>query len=379
MVRRRGWTAPPAAVLAPLVVLALSACSRGEAAGGAAVAAPELAVQGWTLEPAARVGGVNAGEQEQLYTVTSVAEDAQGRFFVANFGDKRILVFDSAGTYLRTIGRGGRGPGEFTAPRALAPVGEDGLLVLDLVPGRISRFRRSDGQHLADAKLPDAAGIPVDLRATAAGTTVVEFRPRPQTGVQAPAFLARVDTATGAVDRAGAVTLDTVARARVNGKTEKGKMSVTIDVPFAPRPVWAVQEDGAVLYGTGARFEVSRALGGKTETAFRGTGEPRPVTARDRDGFFSDPNAEQFRGEVVFPRTHPFYSGMFTDPDGTVWLRVAAERGERWEVRDAAGTVRGTFTLPEGSRLVHASRGSIYVLSKDDDDVETLSRYRLRR
>lgn len=374
MVRRRGWRAAPVAA-----ALALAACSRGEAADGAPVQAPALAVQGWSLEPAARVGGPDAGEQEQLYTVTSVAEDAQGRFYVANFGDKRILVFDSAGTYLRTIGRGGRGPGEFTAPRALAAVGDDGLLVLDLVPGRISRFRRSDGQHVADARLADEAGIPVDMRATPAGATVVEFRPRPQSGVQAPAYLARVDTATGAVDRAGAVTLDTVARARVNGKTEKGKMSVTIDVPFAPRPVWAVQEDGAVLYGTGARFEVNRAAGGKVETAFRGTGEPRAVTARDRDGFFADPNAEQFRGEVVFPRTHPFYSAMHTDAAGTVWLRVVAERGERWEVRDAAGTVRGTFALPEGSRLVHASRGSVYVLTKDADDVETLHRYRVRR
>jgi hypothetical protein len=362
-----------------VAVLALAACSRGEAADGAAAAAPALAVQGWSLEPAARVGGVDAREEEQLYTVTSVAEDAEGRFYVANFGDKRVLVFDSAGAHLRTIGRGGRGPGEFTAPRAVAPVGADGLLVLDLVPGRISRFRRSDGQHLADARLSDSAGIPVDMRATVAGHVMVEFRPRPQAGVQVPAYLARVDTATGAVYRAGAVTLDTVARVQVTGKTQRGKAAVTIDVPFAPRPVWDVQADGTVLYGTGARFEVNRAGDGAAQVAFRGTGEPREVSGRDRDGFFADPNAEQFRGKVSFPRTHPFFTAMYVDPHGTVWLRVPAERGERWEVRGADGGVQGTFTLPEGSRLVYASRGSVYLVSTDEDDVETLNRYRVRR
>jgi hypothetical protein len=372
--RRRGWTAARLAA-----VLALAACSQGEAADAAAADAPALAVQGWTLEPAALVGGPDAGEEEQLYTVTSVAEDAEGRFYVANFGDKRILVFDSAGTYLRTIGRGGRGPGEFTAPRAVAPVGDDGLLVLDLVPGRISRFRRSDGRHIADARFADDAGIPVDMRATPTGDVVVEFRPRPQTQMQVPAYLARVDTATGAVDRAGAVTLDTVARVQVTGKTEKGKTAVTIDVPFAPRPVWDVQADGAVLYGTGARFEVSRARAGAAQVAFRGTGEPRAVSGRDRDKFFEEPSAQQFKGKITFPRTHPFFTGMRTDPHGTVWLRVPVERGERWEVRDAAGAVQGTFTLPEGSWLVYASRGSVYVVSKDEDGVEALHRYRVRR
>ncbi len=43
----------------------------------------------------------------------TVAVDRRGRVFVAHYRYPEISVFDSAGTFLRTIGRAGEGPGEF--------------------------------------------------------------------------------------------------------------------------------------------------------------------------------------------------------------------------------------------------------------------------
>lgn len=374
--RRRVWTGAGLAA-----ALALAACARGEAAdGGDAPAAPRLSVAGWTLQPAARVGGAGAGEQDQLFNVTSVAEDAEGRFYVANFGDKRVLVFDSAGTYVRTIGKAGKGPGEFTALRSVAAVGADGLLVLDLVPGRIHRFRRSDGAFLGEVALAREAGMPLDMRATPSGTVMVEFRPRTQSGVQAAAFIAPVDTATGAVDRSRAVQLDTVARVQLRKEQKGSKTMFTIDVPFAPRPVWDVEGDGGLLYGTGREFVVNRARDARSAPVFRGTGQPRAVSRDDREGWFaSSEQMEQFRGKFEFPETHPFFTGLRADPHGALWVQVPAAAGERWEVRDATGAVKGTFSLPEGSRLMSVGRGAVYVLSKDAEDVETLHRLRIQR
>lgn len=362
------------------VVLALAACGRGSAMDAAAVAVPRLTVSGWTLVPSAQVGGAEAGEQEQLFKVTSVVEDAEGRFYVANVGDKRVLVFDSTGAYLRTIGRGGSGPGEFTVPRAVASIGDDGLVVLDLVPGRISRFRRSDGTFLGDVSLSDTMGMPYDLRGTAGGVVAVEFRARPRSGMQSQAYLAWLDTVTGRVKREDAVTLDTVARVQVRIEQKQGRSTATLDVPFAPRPVWDVDEDGSFLYGTGASYEVTRARGGRHSVHFRGTGEPRAVTERDRDGFFSSsPATEQFRGKVEFPRTHPYYIGLRTGPNGSLWMSIPGYAGEHWEVRDATGAMQGVLELPEGSRLMFVSPRALYVLSKDEQDVETVQRLAIRR
>jgi hypothetical protein len=364
---------------AVLALAALAACSRGEAAAAAAVAEPRLSVPGWSLEPAGQVGGADAREQEQLFMVSSVAEDADGRFYVANFGDKRVLVFDSAGTFVRAIGRGGRGPGEFTAPRSVAALGDE-LLVLDMVLGRISRFGRADGAFRGDVAFPQDAGMPAEMRTAANGSVMVEFRPRTSSGVQSPAYIAPVNATTGAVDRTVAVQLDTVPRVQLRTEKKGSKTVVTIDLPFAPRPVWDVDAGGALLYGTGARYVVNRARAAQRTPVFSGTGDPRPVSRDDREGFFAgSEQMEQFRGKVQFPERHPYYTGLRAGPDGSLWVRVPGGPGERWDVRDASGQVRGTLDLPRGSRLMSVSPGAVYVLGKDEQDVETVHRLRIRR
>lgn len=375
---RRGRTGTRTGAALALAALALAACSRGEAAD-AAVAEPQLTVAGWSLEPAARVGGAEAPGQEQLFTVSSVAEDADGRFYIANFGDKRVLVFDSAGTFVRAIGRGGRGPGEFAAPRSVAAVG-DALLVLDMALGRISRFRRADGAFLGDVAFPQDAGMPAEMRAAPNGSVMVEFRPRTNSGVQSPAYIAPVNAATGAVDRAGRVQLDTVPRVQLRSEKKGSKTVFTIDLPFAPRPVWDVDAGGALLYGTGAEYVVNRAQAAQRAPVFSGTGERRPVSRADREGFFSaSEQMEQFRDKVQFPGRHPYFTGLRAGPDGSLWVKMPGAAGERWEVRDASGRVKGALSLPQGSRLMSVSPAAVYVLSKDEQDVETVHRLRIRR
>jgi hypothetical protein len=372
---------PRIVILAGAAVVAASAgaCGRGEAAESAAPAQASTTVAGWSLQPVARVGGAEAGEQEQLFTVTSVAEDAQGSFYVANFGDKRILVFGADGTWQRSIGRAGKGPGEFTAPRTVAVAGADGLFVLDPPAGRLSRFRRSDGTYLGSVALSSTAGLPIDMRVTPEGTVAVEFRPRASTGVNTPPYIARVDTLTGAIDAAH-VQLDTVARFQLREERGGRKTVRSMDVPFTPRPSWALERGGAVLYGTGAQFLVSRAQGAASAPAFRGEGEPVPVTGADRKRYFSEPaRASLARNKsFVFPRTKPFFTDLRVDPDGRVWLNVpAAHAGERWQVREPSGPLLGEVTLPEGQRLMGLGRDAMYVLSRDESDVETVQRLRI--
>jgi hypothetical protein len=365
-----------------LLAAAASACGRGAAAEPAGPAQATVTVAGWSLQPSARVGGPDATEQEQLFTVTSVAEDPEGRFYVANYGDKRILVFDSTGAWQRTIGRGGKGPGEFTAPRAVAMAGTDGLYVLDPGNGRLSRFRRSDGAFLGDAALPDNAGLAADMRVAPEGGAAVEFRPRPSSGVNTPAYIARVDTLTGAVDMAGALRLDSVPRFQLRDK-KGGRTTVrTMDVPFSPRPVWALERGGGVLFGTGAQFVVSRARGAERREAFRGQGEAQPVTRADRDRYFSEPARAALRDndDFVLPATKPFYTDLKVDPDGRIWINVpAAHAGERWQVRDPDGSVLGEVSLPARQRLMSVGRTALYVVARDETDVETLERLRIVR
>jgi DNA-binding beta-propeller fold protein YncE len=69
-----------------------------------------------------------------------IAVDAQGHVFVADTGNKRIVVFDENGNYLSEFGGGGFDPGKFDEPVGVA-VAEDGMIyVADTWNQRIQSF-----------------------------------------------------------------------------------------------------------------------------------------------------------------------------------------------------------------------------------------------
>jgi 6-bladed beta-propeller protein len=68
-----------------------------------------------------------------------VSVDDAGTMYVADVGNARVLVFDRNGSHVRTIGREGQGPGEFSFPMA-AVVAGDRLYVSDSNASRLSRW-----------------------------------------------------------------------------------------------------------------------------------------------------------------------------------------------------------------------------------------------
>ena len=60
-----------------------------------------------------------------------VRQDSRGRIYVGNVGGFAVLVFDSAGTHVRTVGRQGEGPGEFEVMGSLAIDRFDTVYVFD--------------------------------------------------------------------------------------------------------------------------------------------------------------------------------------------------------------------------------------------------------
>lgn len=79
---------------------------------------------------------------EKLFTV---AVNHNEDIYVLDYQAKHIKMFNSEGSYIKTIGGPGQGPGEFEAPRRMTWSERDGLVVGDL--NRVSYFDR-DGHFL---------------------------------------------------------------------------------------------------------------------------------------------------------------------------------------------------------------------------------------
>lgn len=76
--------------------------------------------------------------------------------YVTDAGSSSVLQFDRDGGFVRRIGRRGRGPGEFSAPGAMATIGDTLLVVSDVGTGRISLFDTRTGQLVLIKRFPGA-------------------------------------------------------------------------------------------------------------------------------------------------------------------------------------------------------------------------------
>ncbi|NBC03109.1 MAG: 6-bladed beta-propeller [Bacteroidetes bacterium] len=84
--------------------------------------------------------------------VRSMAVDEDGRVYIADFKSKTIHVYNTDGSYLGSLGREGRGPGEFQMIWVLR-ISESYLHALDYKLQKISVFNLNNLQHERDINI----------------------------------------------------------------------------------------------------------------------------------------------------------------------------------------------------------------------------------
>jgi hypothetical protein len=108
-------------------------------------------------------GALEGEEHEILGGVTAVAVIPDGRLAVLDEANSVIRILDPQGRYVGSIGRAGRGPGDFFHARSMAVDAEGNLYVGDLLR-RVQRFRSKGNSFELDTVLatrvsPDALCI----------------------------------------------------------------------------------------------------------------------------------------------------------------------------------------------------------------------------
>lgn len=93
----------------------------------------------------------SAGEESWLFNrPTDVAWGKNGEIYVSDgYGNARVVKFDRNGNFMKSWGKRGSGPGEFTLPHALAVDREGRVYVADRESQRIQIFD-ADGTYLKE-------------------------------------------------------------------------------------------------------------------------------------------------------------------------------------------------------------------------------------
>lgn len=350
---------------------------------------------GWTVsaEPALTLG-VAEGDPNQLFgRVVGALRLSDGCIVVAT--DNQLRYFDSAGGFLRSSGRTGGGPGEFTGLAWIGRLEGDSLVAWDrgnfrltvIGPGgeysRSAQMERPGfGFVTIVGLLPGRSllarlqsGEPVDgLRRD----SLAYFRYSPDGG--------RADT----VALLPGPAFYTKVTRRSDGRPVSARSSL---IPFSPVPGAAVTRQG-FYFGVGDTFEIRQYTeGGELRrlirrpaagvrltddvlAAYRGR---RLASFRDEEDRREEERAWQ---EMPIPETAPAYGGIAADDGGNLWVYGYPLPGDTISaalVFDSTGVLLGGVVRPRGLALTHIGTDFVLGIWRDENDVEYVRLYRLAK
>jgi hypothetical protein len=337
--------------------------------------------------------GTIRGDEVEFGRIGSVLADSVGNIYVGDELAQEILVFDSAGRRLRTIGARGDGPGEFQGLSAMAWSG-DQLAALDRRHRRVTFFDL-ESDTVATQNWPSAGGMPQRLYTAgremyAAGT----FARSPQefsSAVEAarafrapavryfsfpeaeapPSFLAIADSALGP-----------------RGFDCDGARNHTIELfsePLfgraAPLRAFTVHRQMAAASRVTYRIDLIDVDSGDTVRTIERDYPRRLVTDALWERATRDlRERERVSGpldcgpDVVRPDSLPPIRSVIADESGRLWIEAATPDGFAITVVDSVGRMLGEAPLPPRDDRVplYARNERLCLVSVDDLGVQSI-------
>jgi hypothetical protein len=248
--------------------------------------------------------GVPEGDPEYLFTeITDLAVDDDGNIYAIDLKGNHVLVFDRNGRFLRTVGRPGQGPGEFSGAGNIH-VGSNGEIMVTDEGSRSIKYFSPDGQYRRQYLLKAFSPIKVDYD-SAGVYYIMDFSMEP------PGFkLSRLDS-----------------------RTEESSVLATWAMPmpdpkrvsiFDPIMSFAVMPDDRLLYGCpteGYEILIFDAQG-RLQKRILKDWDPNPVTDEEREAILDECKKRNPSNPVQldFPRIHPPYRVVNCDDSGRIFV-----------------------------------------------------------
>ncbi|MBN1630371.1 MAG: hypothetical protein JW990_11450 [Thermoleophilia bacterium] len=374
-----------------LLVLATAACGGAEPS---AVAVTDSAGVRITLSaetsatfavvdtvPVLSLGGADVAGPTQFGNVNGVRVDQRGNLWVADGQSAEVRLFHSDGSFWKSVGGRGEGPGEFASLRLLGSFRGDSVAVWDDSQGRLTVLDPEGNlARVLTAKFEDDAP-PNAFRVFHDGTVLARLRKVLQAGALEPgaiipdtAIFARVDYASMRSEPEGAAP---APRWLWTGHS-------SIPIPFTLNPGFDLSgEEVHVTSGPSFRIRVLR--GGRLVESYGLDRSPAPVTAADKQDYTDmvvgtsgeSPRRDEYLSVLRHPQLPtllPAYRSIVVADNGDVWAERYAYG--TFDVYGPDRVFRGRVNVPVmltqvvGSKLVGVWR--------NDLDVEHVRIYRFQ-
>lgn len=370
--------------------------------------ARSVAPQRWSVEarPVLEIGGADGSGPTEFSDIVGVVSLANGTIVVGNMKTNELRYFDRAGTFLRSAGRSGQGPGEFMQLWRVA-ARHDTVVAFDFRYG--PRLFAPNGQLIRSVSQASLEGGPPDqsIGPFADGTFLIAA----SMNIDDPSGYDG-STAMRRVLRVAADGRDAAAVGRFpmyetwSNPAEPGRRPT----PFGPVLHVVVLAD-RFCSGYSRSYELQcYTPNGNLTLVLRRATQSVPISDSARKAY--ELSVLKARGEIgaavperlveqrrrmlaatVYAERYPAFAAVLAARSGDLWVRDyrpedGVSRGmfhpapttpTQWKVFAPDGRWLSEINLP--ARFTPFEIGADYLLgvSRDEDDVERVTLWRLRR
>ena len=356
--------------------------------------------------PSLEIGGGSDPAGDLAFVVDAVRLGG-GRIAIAEQSTKSIKIFDARGRFVRAIGRQGGGPGEFSAITRLLLLRGDSIAAYDGLRGVLSVFDTTGKLGRTNRVMSEMGGLQL-VGLLGNGTMIMTRGYNP---VFARTSRLERDPITYVSTSPGSASVDTIMT--VPGSDvflfAGPDYSSRTPLPFG-RVSLALVQDDRIIVAPGDRWQIEvRTPAGALREIHRVRRDPTQVTREDIARFKAS-EIERMRGSrpqatggggggtdiaarmqaqrtkvleaIPYPATFAPYDSLLAGDAKEVWVRAGgtpAGQPQSWVVLSPSGAATGTVTIPAGMRLLEVGRDYVIGVRTDEDDVERVGIFPLRR
>ncbi len=335
-----------------------------------------------SFEPEAYFGD---SDEVLIGNFNSAVADEKGRVYLADSDQKTIHVFHPEGTFLQSIGKEGKGPGEFMNILSLQTDGKN-LYAYDFSQRRVNVFALENLEFsytvlltLEDVGIDELSGTyPSSYYVLPDNTILVSFAQPFGADTSEDERLALYYK----MNHEGRILSDKILSTRLaEVLMDRSNGGIMIwGSPYGGRSLIEISTSGNIYSAWSKEFLIH---------SYNQTGErlgawyyPLQKAALSRDeaiNYHDDENYKRMARNSEIPGTWPALNSMKTDDQNRLWLSTIVEDREvyQWWVMDGDGEPLATFTWPRSRSVADIKNGFIYARETDEMGLAQVVRYRV--
>lgn len=342
--------------------------------------------------------GVQDGPSEYTFSgITDLTVAPDGRILVSDRIAQEIRVYDASGSWERTLGGQGEGPGEFSSAPRFAGVARDTVYAFDGRARRVTPYHLDGGHGPTVSMVSTHVERPLIVLRRADGSYMLQSYWIPAESVESQQ--PRLDHDSVAITAAGSdgawtdslTRLADFSRARLVRPRPDGTVSVVqANTPYSARAFLLVDGAAVTLAHSSAFDFTTYAPNGTLAAKLRVSGVQHPATQADirrrqedqlREELGEDvpESARLLNVEFAPEKLQAFVAALYSET-GDLWVALQdfdELDGTRWLVFASDGSLRGSVHTPETFALRYITDEYIVGFVMDEFDVPYIRRYSL--